>query len=442
MQFLQSMSIRAASGKARGVDRRIPFWVLIAVLLTVSLVLAGPANARRSRRAAHGHAAHSHARKHGGVRALAAMGAEPNPSIFGLSVSVYDSSHSNFAADFGAAHQLGARFTQFTAGPQTAGGHYEGLDWEVKQARRDGMGVLLSMGGIPGACSLHPRPADIHACPPTTSGDLDAYGNYVRRFLIHFRNVVQYYESWTEPNNSSSWARGPDAGGYAALLKVEYSAMESVNRQYHAHLQLLFASPSGFSVEPGTPGWMAVLPYTQRVLKALHGVRPFDGVALHAYRFPPGGYGPSTPAYDYVGGVPVKRGAQGPFPGAGCNSTPWCEMTWAQELAAYEQEFATHGYGDPALWVTEFGWPGNLQAAGDYYPSESEQESYLVEAYQDLLQLPFVKAALWFNVRDYQPGFLSGDPEYFYHYGLLQYGFAEKPAATAFQGLAKANPLR
>ncbi len=370
------------------------------------------------------------------------MGTAPEPSIFGLSVSVYDSSHSNFVDDFPAAHQLGARLTQFTAGPQTAGGHYDGLDWEVKEARRYGMGVLLTVGGIPGACSLRPQPANVHACPPTSKADLSAYGGYFRRLLIHFRNVVQYYESWTEPNNSSWWLPGPNAGGYAALLKVESAVMQSVNREYGVHLQLLFASPSGFSVIPGTPGWMAVLPYTDRVLKALHGERPFAGVALHAYRFPPGGDDPSTPAYDYVGGVPAARGARGPFPSLGCDSAPWCEMTWSQEISAYEQEFTDHGYGEPPLWITEFGWPGNLQPAGSYFPSESEQAADVVSAYQDLLQLPFVKAALWFNVRDYQPGSQSPDPAFFYHYGLLEYDFQPKLAAGEFESLATANPGR
>lgn len=370
------------------------------------------------------------------------MGAEPEPSIFGVSLSVYDSSHSNFVADFPAAQQLGARWTQFAVGPETAGGHYEGLDWEVKQARRYGMGVLLTVGGIPDACSLHPRPADIHACPPTTKRDLSAYAAYFRRLLIHYRNVVQYYESWAEPNNGALWAPGPDVGGYAALLKAEYSAMESVNRQYGVHLQLLFASPIGFSIIPGTAGWMAVLPYTERVLTALHGARPFDGVALHAYRFPPGGNGPSVPDFDYVGGVPTAHGAQGPFPSQGCDASPWCEMTWPQEISAYEQEFTNDGYGYPPMWITEFGWPGNAQAAGSDFPSESEQASDLAEAYEDLFQLSFVKTALWFNVRDYDPNYQSSDPAFFYHYGLLAFDFQSKPAASAFQSLANANPRR
>ena len=31
------------------------------------------------------------------------------------------------------------------------------------------MGVMLAVGGIASACSIHPAPANVHACPPTTS---------------------------------------------------------------------------------------------------------------------------------------------------------------------------------------------------------------------------------------------------------------------------------
>ena len=59
-----------------------------------------------------------------------------------------------------------------------------------------------------------------------------------------------------------------------------------------------------------------------------------------------------------------------------------------------------------------------------------------------ILGLPFVQAAFWFNLRDDQPGLASPDPTFFYHYGLLDYGFGQKPAAAAFQQLAAANPRR
>jgi hypothetical protein len=381
-----------------------------------------------------------HKQKSRATAVLASMGPQPAPSIFGLDTGLYDSSHANFLKDIPTARSLGARWDHFTAGPATGAGNWADLDWEVKEARAYGMGVILAVGGVARACSIRPMPANVHACPPTTPGDLGAFQAYFRTLVLRYRNVVQYYESWTEPNNKSSWYPAPNPAAYARLLETQYQVIQQVNRQYGLDLQLLFGSPTDFSVTPSTNGWTAVLPFTEQVLTDLQGQRAFDGVALHAYRFPPGGYGPSAPAWDYVGGVP--SGPLGPFPLEGCITAPWCQMTWPQELAAYEQEFANHGYGAEPLWLTEFGWPGNAQPGGDYFPSDAAQATDLLQAYADLLALPFVKGALWFNVRDYQPGYQSPDPSFFYHYGLFNYGFAPKPAATEFKALALANPGR
>lgn len=370
------------------------------------------------------------------------MGAEPNPSLFGIDTAVYDSSQAYFSRGIPTARALGARWDHFTAGADTGSGSFGALDRDVRQARSQGMGVVISVGGVRSACSLRPTPRNIHACPPTTVKDLASYQAYFRRVVLRYRNVVNYYESWTEENSNSSWLPGPNAARYAALLRAQYSVIQTVNRQYGLHLQLLFGSPTGFSITPQTKGWVAVLPYTRRVLGALHHKRAFDGVALHAYRFPPGGYGPSTPALDYVGGVPLARGAGGPFPQDGCNSSPWCQMTWPQELSAYEQLFVNARYGVPPMWLTEFGWPGNAIPNGSYFPSDAAQASYLVQAYGDLVRLGFVKGAMWFNLRDYQPGYAAPDPSFFFHYGLFEYTYAPKPAAIAFQALAAANPGR
>jgi hypothetical protein len=51
-----------------------------------------------------------------------------------------------------------------------------------------------------------------------------------------------------------------------------------------------------------------------------------------------------------------------------------------------------------------------------------------------------VQAAFWFNLRDYQPSYVSPDPALFYHYGLLQYGFTRKPAASVFTKFARSHP--
>jgi hypothetical protein len=257
--------------------------------------------------------------------------------------------------------------------------------------------------------------------------------------LLRYRNVVDYWESWLEPNHKSFWPSGPNPQQYANLLRAEYQVFQSVNRQYGLHLKLLFGGPSDFSIIPGSPGGMPVLPFVHQVLSDLNGARGFDAIALHAYRFPPATTGPSVKDWDSVQGIPAASGSSGPYPAEGCDTSPWCQMSWPHELAAYEHEFANHGYGQMPLWLTEFGWPGSPTASDSYHPDYATQAADLSEAYGDLLALPFVQAAFWFNLRDYQPGSRNPDPEFFAHYGLLQYHFTPKPAAGVFEQLASQN---
>jgi hypothetical protein len=386
----------------------------------------------------------------GGLAVAATAGAagvkDPAPSIFGIKTGAFDSSQSNFVRDIPAARRLGARWVHFTGASihwsRSGRPDYGALDYEVRRGRHAGLGVLISLGGSPNACSISPRPADPTTCPPTTPRDLRVYQRFLRTVVLRYRDAVDYYESWMEPNHKSFWPPGPNPTTYANLLRAEYQVFSSVNRTFGLHVKLLFAGPSDFSIIPGSPGGVPVLPFVHQTLTAPHGARAFDAIALHAYRFPPATTGPWVRDWDSVEGIPDAPGSNGPYPPRGCDSVRWCQLTWPQELSAYEQEFANAGYGTPPLWLTEFGWSGDAQASDAYHPSYIAQAEDLSAAYRDLLSLPFVRAAFWFNLRDYQPGLRNPDPEFFSHYGLLGYGFALKPAARMFAELVRENPNR
>jgi len=384
---------------------------------------------------------------------LSSMGGLPSPSIFGLNTLTYDSSHANFTRDIPTAARLGARWVHFTNASvhfsRSGQVNWGALDYEVRQARKFHLGVLISLGGSPSSCSLSPRPSDFTGCPPTTSRGLHAYSAFLRTELVRYRTVVQYWESWLEPNNAAYWRPRPSPHQYARLLLSQYQVFQQVNSTYHSNLKLLFGGPISFSTRPQDGS--AVLPFIHAVLTDLHGAGAFDGIGLHAYRFPSSktgpptlNWGPTATDYDYVGGIPYPSGARGPYPAQGCEPvySGYCQMSWPQELSAYEQEFANDGYPNMPLWLTEFGWPGNAVARDALYPSFSTQADYLSAAYNDILQLPFVQAAFWFNLRDYQPSYVSPDPAFFYHYGLLRYGFTRKPAASVFTKFARSYPGR
>jgi hypothetical protein len=372
-------------------------------------------------------------------------GAQPSPSLFGINTLGYTRDSANFNQEMPTARNMGARWVHFTNDSVKFASNgqpiWRTLDSEVTTARRLGLGVLVSLGGTPRACSGSPRPSDFTGCPPTTSGDLYAYSLFLRAELVRYHNDVQYWESWLEPNNNAWWRPAANPQQYANLLRTQYAVFQSVNRQYHTHLELLFGGPISFSTMP-QDGW-AVLPFVHAVLTDLHGARAFDAIALHAYRFPSNNtapadlnWGPTALEYDYVAGLR--------YPAQGCSVvySGFCQMTWSEELSAYEQEFANDGYSNMPLWLTEFGWPGNANPTDALYPSFDTQAAYLSQAYGELLGLPFVQAAFVFNLEDYQPGVASSDPAFFYHYGLLQYGFASKPAAAVYEQFVQQNPGR
>jgi hypothetical protein len=356
--------------------------------------------------------------------ALAPLGAgqQPPPSLFGINTGTYDTSEARLSRDLPTAKRLGARWVHFTGDSiKYSHGHvsFALLDSEVDSARKLGLGVVISLGGIRAACSLTPVPSDATHCPPTSPHDLSVYAAYLATLLRHYAGRVAYFESWVEPNHTSMWAGGVNPAQYAALLETEYRVFQATEPQD----KLMFAGVADFGIESGSPSGIAVLPYTNDVLDDLHGQPAFDLVALHAYRFPPS-LSPDDLGWTHYPASPV-----------------WRQDTWTEQLEAYEQEFTAHGYGEPRVWLTEFGWPGNAEASTDYFPSLATQASDVAEAYQALESpaLSFVQAAFWFNQRDYEPGAANPDPAFFAHYGLLFYNFKPKPAAAVFERYAGAG---
>src|ERR1700728_2482248 len=118
---------------------------------------------------------------------------QPAPSLFGINTGTFDSSEARLARDLPTAVSLGARWVHFT-GDSVKYVHgvpsFALLDREVNRSRGLGLGVVISLGGIRGACSVTPPPADPTDCPPTSPHDLAVYGAYVRGLFKHFAGRV------------------------------------------------------------------------------------------------------------------------------------------------------------------------------------------------------------------------------------------------------------
>src|SRR5947209_4822109 len=72
---------------------------------------------------------------------------EPAPSLFGLNTGTFDLSHTNFLRDIPSARRLGARWVHFTGASihwtRSGRPNYGALDYEVRRAKRAGLGVLI-----------------------------------------------------------------------------------------------------------------------------------------------------------------------------------------------------------------------------------------------------------------------------------------------------------
>lgn len=371
---------------------------------------------------------------------------EPAPSIFSVNTQIYDSNHALYVRDIPTARAIGARWVHFTAGANWSRGtaNFGALDYEVTTAKANGLGVLLSLGGIPKACSVS-RPSSFIACPPRTSRELRTWAAFVKTLVLRYRSSVDTYESWLEPNSKSWWLPYPNPAQYATLLKTEYQVFRSVNRTYGLHLKLVFGGSNCFSMPPVVNGSLPVLVFAHRVLSYLHGARAFDAIGLHAYRYPQTNrgssgvqWGPDHAEWDYVHGTVAAQ----------TKTQLWRRMTWVQALTDLERQFAADGYPNMPMWLTEFGWPGVVNpglvnpARVNLFPPFKTQARWLSQAYNDILSMPFIKAAFWFNLRDYQPGLYTPDPDFFRVMGLLQYRRTPKPAAGVFTRLAAAHPYR
>src|SRR5256885_2462146 len=87
----------------------------------------------------------------------------PAPSLFGLNTGTFDPYYAHYVRDLPAARALGARWVHFTGSlvkARRGRPSFALLDTQVATARRLGLGVLISLGRAPQACSIPPRPAD------------------------------------------------------------------------------------------------------------------------------------------------------------------------------------------------------------------------------------------------------------------------------------------
>lgn len=194
------------------------------------------------------------------------------------------------------------------------------------------------------------HPSNPH--PGAPPDDFSTYGDFVRRFVQHYRGRVRYIQIWNEPNLSREWGDQPvDPAAYVELLKVAYEAAKSADPNVvvlSAPLAITLGEP-----HPEAGKWSAMndLQFLREMYKA-GAAAYFDILSANAF-------GMDLPPED----------------------PPDPDVLNFQRVVLQRQIMEEYGDGGKAIWFNEYGW----NAAPPDFPqdkliwqrvSEEEQAAY------------------------------------------------------------------
>jgi hypothetical protein len=214
--------------------------------------------------------------------------------------------------------------------------------------------------------------------PPRTPDQLAAYSKYVQAVARHYHGSDIVYEVWNEPNFPWFWSPAPDAGAYGKLLSDAVSAIRDVE-------------PSATIISGG----LANVDNPSKFLHELARAGALDrinGIAFHPYR----------------------------------RDAPENSL---DDIAEFES--AATGRTLLPLWITEWGysefWLGKSGSDARH------RQGIFVARLMLTAALAKAKAAVVYDLID--DGTNSDDQES--SFGLYDYDFKPKPAATAFRMIAQ-----
>ena len=245
------------------------------------------------------------------------------------------------------------------------------------------VGVLM---GVPQWASSNPGHPFYFQYPPTDFNDWEAY---VQATVNHYKDTIDYWEVWNEPNGNLGWRPAPDVDAYFDMLQRTWNVIKGPGG----------VDPSANIVLGGLAG------VDLNFIKGLvdRGAWSLiDVVAIHPFDF--------EHAPEYFGNV--------------------------DNLARLRAYVAT--LGAKPIWHDESAWPSAPFVAGPGCPpnlcpptiSRAQHADYLV---RDFIQGFGVGAdrKAWWNLRED-----GDDPNLiFHHTGLLDYDMTPKPAFTAYAAM-------
>ncbi|KDA52855.1 hypothetical protein EG19_09425, partial [Thermoanaerobaculum aquaticum] len=265
-----------------------------------------------------------------------------------------------------------------------------GFDAQVSKARQVGLQILGTLAFATqwntSAPPDLPPEADPTHFPPR---DYQAWADYVFQTVSRYKDQIQYWEVWNEPDLQSFWAGTP--AQYAELLAVTYDAVRRANPQAKVVL-------GGLALD-GTYRDANFL--TEILFDTFYpAARYFDVMNFHHYG--------------------------------------------SREEAQQKMEYVRHalaqvGAGNKPIWITETGYSSDpsLQNNPDYQGLEG-QAQWLRDMIPYLLDNLRADKVFWYRLYDYPAGFRPDDRSRFH--GLIDNQGNPKPSYFAYAATIAGAP--
>jgi polysaccharide biosynthesis protein PslG len=280
--------------------------------------------------------------------------------------------------------------------------HYDwsAVDRVVHTAQRHGITSLAILSHAPQWARLEACQSDSNCRPDNPT----VLGHFARAAAERYRDSIQYWEIWNEPNHAYIWKPSPNAEVYAAMLEAAYTNIKAVN----PGATVLSAGLAATGDE--ADGSIAPITFMSGLYR-INANRFLDHVSLHPYTYP------ALPSHQ-----------------------AWWNR-W-QQIDPIRQLMESRGDGAKKVWLTEFGAPTNgpgdafaVQQLDNFdygtdFMTEQAQKQLMEEALAFYRQRSdWMGPFFWYNLRDEGGG--NDTTEDFF--GLLRRDGSKKPAYETYK---------
>jgi hypothetical protein len=225
---------------------------------------------------------------------------------------------------------------------------------------------------------------------PLSPEAIEGFTRYAEFVVKHFKGKVKLYEIWNEWDGAVGGTKPGTAEAYVNLLKAVYPRIKKID-------PAITVLGGGMTSGGIRRGWM------ENMLKA-GALTSLDAVSIHTYNQSE--------------------------PGRGHTPEAWADFTLNAETAI--RKYA--GGKEIPLYVTETGWPNQLNARGT---APTMTAAYLARMYLLARTIPSLKGIWWYDFQD--DGWQSGESEN--NFGLVRPDLTPKPPFYAMADISKIVPL-